>query len=315
VGARGNITAEARNGSSYRTATYTGARLVTDAVSGFSSRYLYDAYDNVDCVVAASWVSPSPTAATGQTVADELLSDNVYDYRDRLVAVRNYSLGSLGERSEYRYDPLARPTRKISTVGGTTTTTEMVYLGIENEVVRETETGTTTKTRAYAFDALGRRATLSENGSRYSYVVDHRESVEALLDQTNGIKASYGYIAYGESNPSLTKTGGGFSPSTNLYRYTGKRFDSAAKAYDMGARHYFPAQARSFQQDVYADALDNVDLSTDPLTANRYQVTAATPVNYLELDGYRIDPTTGSNITCIEAKSETRTLSAEGGPG
>ena len=284
---KGNIEAETRNGSPYRTATYTGARLATDTVSGFSSRYLYDAYGNVDCVVEASWVSPScPTAVTGQTVAAALLSDNVYDYRDRLVAVRNYSDGTPGNRSEYRYDPLARPTRKISTVAGTTTTTEMVYLGVGDQVIRETESGTPAKDRRYAFDALGQRATLSENGSRYSYVVDQRESVVALLDQTNGIKASYGYRAYGEANPSLTKTAGGFNASTNLYRYTGKRFDPGARAYDMGARHYFPAQARWFQQDVYADALDNLGLSADPLNSNRYLFTGANPINNIEIDGH-----------------------------
>lgn len=96
---KGNITAEQRNGSSYRLAEYTGARLTTDTVSGFTSRHLYDAYGNVDCVVAASWVSPScPTAATGQPVQSELLSDNVYDYRDWLIAVRSYNGGSLGDR-------------------------------------------------------------------------------------------------------------------------------------------------------------------------------------------------------------------------
>ena len=164
-------------------------------------------------------------------------------------------------------------------------TTDMLF-AIEREVVRESETGASTKTRSYAFDALGQRATLSENGSRYSYVVDQRESVEALLDQTNGIKAAYGYRAYGEANPSLTKTAGGFTPSTNLYRYSGKRFDPAAKAYDMGARHYFPSQARWFQQDLYADALDNLGLSTDPLNSNRYLFTGANPINYIELDGH-----------------------------
>ena len=164
-------------------------------------------------------------------------------------------------------------------------TTDMLF-AIEREVVRESETGASTKTRSYAFDALGQRATLSENGSRYSYVVDQRESVVALLDQTNGIKAAYGYRAYGEANPSLTKTAGGFTPSTNLYRYSGKRFDPAAKAYDMGARHYFPSQARWFQQDLYADALDNLGLSTDPLNSNRYLFTGANPINYIELDGH-----------------------------
>jgi hypothetical protein len=54
----------------------------------------------------------------------------------------------------------------------------------------------------------------------------------------------------------------------------------------MGARHYFPAQARWFQQDLYADALANLGLSTDPLNSNRYLFTGANPINYVELDGH-----------------------------
>jgi RHS repeat-associated protein len=300
----GNVTLEKRNGASHRTATYAGQRLTTDTVDGLASRYLYDAQGNVECVVRASWVANScPTAATGQTIADELLSDNVYDYRSRLIAVRSYNWGSGGDKTEYRYDPLSRPTKKTATESGATTTTEMVYLGVSDAVVRETETGPATKTRTYAFDVTGDRAGLSETvsgtTSRYSYVYDPLGSAELLLDQTNGVKATYGYTAYGEANPQLTKTAAGFTPNSNLYRYTGKRWDPAAKAYDMGARHYFPKAGRWFQQDTYTNSLDNLDLSTDPLTQNRYAFTGANPINYIEVDGHVAVKPTGchSNVT------------------
>ena len=108
------------------------------------------------------------------------------------------------------------------------------------------------------------------------------------------VKAAYGYTAYGEANPALTKTAAGFNANGNLYRYTGKRFDPAARAYDMGARHYFPGAGRWFQQDVYTDALANLALSSDPLTQNRYAFTAANPVNYIEVDGHRAAAVGGS---------------------
>ena len=303
----GNVTLEKRNGSTYRTATYTGQRLATDTAGGLSSRYLYDAQGNVDCVVLSSWAASScPTAATGQAVATELLSDNVYDYRDRLVAVRSYNSGSVGDKSEYRYDPLSRPVKKTATENSATTTTEMVYLGASDAVVRETETGAATKVRSYAFDQLGDRATISETVSgttgRYSYVYDPLGSVELLLDQANGVKAAYGYTAYGEANPQLTNTAAGFTPNTNLYRYTGKRWDPAAKAYDMGARHYFPQQGRWFQQDQYADALDNLGLSTDPLNSNRYVFTGANPINYVELDGHGFIAT----VKCLAGRCQNQ---------
>ena len=81
--------------------------------------------------VPASWAANTcQGAATGQAVAAELVSDNVYDYRGRLLAVRAYSSGTPADKSEYRYDPLARPIRKTATENGATTTTDMIYLGV-----------------------------------------------------------------------------------------------------------------------------------------------------------------------------------------
>ena len=166
------------------------------------------------------------------------LGSYAFDYRDRLVA------GSAGDKSEYRYDPLSRPIRRTATENSATTSTEMVYLGVSDAVVRETETGASTKQRSYAFDALGERAGLSETvsgaTSRYSYVHDPLGSVELLLDQASMVTAAYGYLPYGEANPVLTTTASGFNANSNPYRYSGKRWDAAAKAYDMGARHDFP---------------------------------------------------------------------------
>jgi RHS repeat-associated protein len=288
---RGNIKTEQRNGGPYRTAEYTGDRLTADTTAGVSARYLYDPLGNVDCVVAASWAASScPSAATGQPVANELLSDNIYDYRGRLLAVRGYNAGVLGDRSEYRYDPLGRPITKVATDDGMSTTTQSTYLGTDSAVARETETGTETKTRRYSYDAVGQRATVAENGETYSYVIDQRISVEALLDQNNGVRAAYGYTAYGEANPALTRVTSGFNPSTNLYRYTGKRFDPATGVYDMGARHYFPTKARWFQPDIYVGAAADLGLSLDPLNSNRYLFTGANPVGFIEFDGHGFGP-------------------------
>jgi RHS repeat-associated protein len=237
------------------------------------------------------------------------VSDNAYDYRDRLIAVRAYSSGTAGDRTEYRYDPLGRPIKKTATEGSTTTTTDLVYLAVADAVVRETETGSSTKTRNYAFDALGDRATISETvsgtTSRWSYLNDPLGSAELLIDQSNTVKASYGYLPYGDKNDALTKTASGFTPNSNLYRYTGKRFDPAANAYDMGARTYMPGLGRWFQQDRYPDGLDNLALSTDPLTQNRYAFTAANPINYVELDGHRsVDDGGGSGRMEFAAGTE-----------
>jgi hypothetical protein len=40
------------------------------------------------------------------------------------------------------------------------------------------------------------------------------------------------------------------------------------------------------QEDVYDDALANLDLATDPLTQNRYALSAGNPVSFIEVDGH-----------------------------
>lgn len=45
--------------------------------------------------IAASWASSScPSAASNQPIASELVSDNVYDYRGRLLAVRGHGIAT-----------------------------------------------------------------------------------------------------------------------------------------------------------------------------------------------------------------------------
>jgi RHS repeat-associated protein len=120
------------------------------------------------------------------------------------------------------------------------------------------------------------------------------------------VKAAYGYLPYGDKNDAITKTGSGFTANTNLYRYTGKRFDPAAKSYDMGARTYMPGVGRWFQQDRYANGLDNLALSTDPLAQNRYAFTAANPINYIEIDGHILGIPCKPKKLCNAAKTAAK---------
>lgn len=295
----GNVTQEIDGGAT-TTKTYNGQQLATLTAGGATSRYLYDPFGNLDCVTTNSWAA-STCPADGNTA---LLADYVNDYANRLIATRFYNgAGSKTDSADYTIDPLNRPVKQVEwhqtadSINGTevgTTTTTLGYLGETDAVVQETaQLPSATKTRSYALDMLGQRATLSETSSgttsRFSYVYDPHGSVSLLLDQTSGVKASYGYKAYGAPNTTLTNTSG-FTPSSNPYRYTGKRFDSGSATLDMGARRYSPAAGRFLQQDLYYGALDNLGLSSDPLTANRYLYTGANPVNYVEVDGHRFLP-------------------------
>jgi len=102
----------------------------------------------------------------------------------------------------------------------------------------------------------------------------------------SGLKAAYGYSAYGGSNLSLTKTAAGFSPNLNAYRFQSERFDTGSNTLDFGARRYSPSIQRFVQRDSFLGALDDLGLSTNPLAGNRYVFTAANPINFVDLDGH-----------------------------
>jgi RHS repeat-associated protein len=147
------------------------------------------------------------------------------------------------------------------------------------------------KSRTKTHDADGDETTISDGSSRYSYLYDPGDSVSLLLDQSGNVKESYGYSACGNANASISKKASGFSTGrvpTNPVRFQGKRFDSGSGSYDMGTRRYSPSVGRWLQQDMYYGALDNLGLSQDPLTANRYAFLGAKPVNYVEFDGHRV---------------------------
>lgn len=233
--------------------------------------------------VTSSW-----TAATCPALGNAaLLADYVYDYANRLAASRSYNgAGTLTDSADYVNDPLDRPVRQTETHGAATTTTEFTYIGISNALSKETLTGVTNTTKRYAYDAHGLRSTITDGANRYSYLYDAHGSVSPLLDQNNGLKASYGYSAYGGKNTVLTKTASGFNASANPYTYTGKRFDTGSNTLDMGARRYSATTGRFLQQDLYHGALNNLNLASNPLLANRYLFTGANPINNVEADGH-----------------------------
>jgi RHS repeat-associated protein len=274
----GNVTAEGTT-----TRTFSGQRLTTQTTAGVTTKYLYDAFGNVDCVVANSWAA-STCPAPGNT---SLIEDYSYDYKNRLLSYGKYSAGAATDTASYVLDALDRPVSETEAHSGVTTTTTFRYVGDTDSVSQETLTGGTSTTKKYGYDAYDQRITITDGASRYSYLYDPHDSVSLLLDQSNGVKQSYGYTAYGSPNASITKTAAGFNSQTNPYTYTGKRLDTGSNTYDMGARRYSAQVERWLQADSYYGALENLDLTEDPLTSNRYLFTAANPINYVEFDGHR----------------------------
>ncbi len=290
----GNVTQQQKTGQPTISRTYTGLQLQTTSVGGsVAERSFYDPLGNLDCTTSNLGSQADCSPAQGASPSAQLLADYSYDYRNRLVTTRSYQNGSLQNQSTTSYDPLDRPLRQVDTSPAKTTL--FSYVGLTTAVSQECDSSCATgETKRYGYDAQGRRSTISVTAAgpgattRYSYLFDPHGSVSLLLDQANQVKASYGYTAYGAPNAALTKRAAGIPESLNPYRYTGKRWDPGSGTLDMGARRFNPTSTRFLQQDQYLGALDDLSLSLDPLTQNRYALAAGNPIGYVEVDGHSV---------------------------
>ncbi|MDQ3091132.1 MAG: hypothetical protein M3R46_05600 [Actinomycetota bacterium] len=238
-----------------------------------------------------------------------------FDVRDRMT---QYS--ATGDKASYVYDGADRVAKQWErhTRGAETRArdTDYSYLGLTSEVVRERQWnalnkqpyeaigqgGLLQKTRGYGYDAYERRTSMTNtpNGgtsSSYSYARNVHGDISLLLGATGTATAAYGYTAYGAQEDGLTTnaestTGTGFQQTEplNAFRFNDKRYDTGSLSIDMGARRYGPDTGRFLQNDYYRGALDDLDLSTDPLTSNRYGFAGGNPINFVELDGHAVGP-------------------------
>jgi RHS repeat-associated protein len=276
--------------------TYMNQRLDKVAVgtaTNYVQKYLYDPADegNVDCVVVASY----PGTSCGGATTSQLIKDYQYDHLNRLAAYVFYQAGAEQDRASYVYDPLDRLIQETEKHGSSPTrTTDFSYLGLTNLVTQETQSGDPTKdaTKSYSYDAFGHRISLRNAPSagttkNYLYAYDVHGSVSLLTEVATGTaEATYGYDAYGEKDSDLSVGDPEDNNPLNPYRYSGKRFDSGSKTLDMGVRRFDSAITRFLTPDMYVGALDNLSLSTDPLTGNRYALAGGNPVTFEEWDGH-----------------------------
>src|SRR5262245_53591062 len=72
----------------------------------------------------------------------------------------------------------------------------------------------------------------------------------------------------------------------NTYRFNAKRMDPDTGNYDMGARDYSPGLNRFLERDMYAGALADIGLMTDPFTMNRYAFAGGNPISRIEYNGH-----------------------------
>jgi RHS repeat-associated protein len=281
----GNVKTETR-GSQVTRYDYNGAQLKTKTdPSEAVHNYFYDNLGNLNCIMAAGY-SRCPT---GSDKAG-LEVDYGYDPLNRMQSYAAYAGLTKTDSATYAYDALDRLTKEseIHQAGGSRTSS-FTYMGLTSLATQEAQTGSSPTTKSYSYDAYGHRMSMTDSASSktYSYGYDVHGSVSLLRDELNGsTKASYGYDAYGNTDAALTK--GDTSPTnpTNPYRYQAARFDTGSQTTDMGARRFASNSLHFLQQDLFQGALDDLSLTSDPLTNNRYALAGGNPVQFKEWDGH-----------------------------
>jgi RHS repeat-associated protein len=240
--------------------------------------------------------TPTPACKDGSTQPG-LLDWSKFDPLDRLSEFRSHRSGATLD-SSYTYDAFDRLSSQTDNPNGTgNSTTSFGYLGLTGAAVTESQSGVRSATKSYTYDAFGRRVgmAVSEGGTTrdFSYARNAHGDVSLLLNDAGTATAAYGYKPYGALDNDSGGTAAGLSRGDtsathplNAYRFNDRRFDPGSGSIDMGARRFSPDTGRFLQPDFYRDALDDVELSQDPLTQNRHSFAGGNPVSFVETDGH-----------------------------
>ncbi len=327
----GNITTQTTP-SGTTTSTYKGNQLTSATKSGVTSKYWYDPLGRLTCITTTAGSASSCNSATSPTPSAAIITANSYDFMDRFTTTRTFTAGTPTSKATYTYDALDRTAQEVENhpAANLNRTTTFNYEGLTNLATKEVWTNkdnsgatTSTDTKTYDYDSYGNRISLKNSNvaggttttTNFNYGYDVQGSTSLLVDQSNGsVKASYGYTPYGDSDSTLSKGDTNVNTPFNPYRYTAKRLDSGSKTYDMGTRRFDPTTQRFLQLDQFQGALADLQLSSDPLTQNRYNLGASNPLSGIEYDGHMlVDPGGGGGSAPSPQPTQQQTTPAQVG--
>jgi RHS repeat-associated protein len=315
----GNVTTENDEGTQV-SRRYEANQVKELTVGTSTASYVYDNYGNVDCVVNGAGGTSCPSGGTG------LVADYAYDNLDRMVSQKTYGTpGTATDTADYTYDAMDRVTKEVEGHEGTADdrTTNFTFQGLSNLVTEEKQSGgSNPKTKTFSYDAYGHRIAMSNKDNAtgqtetFTYGTDVQGSVSQLITEAGGVKASYGYSAYGTRDAALSTGDLNDKAPLNPYRFMNKRLDPGsattnkpANSVDMGSRRYGVDTGRFLQQDIYANALGNLGLALDPLSQNTYALAGGNPVSFVEVDGHMVIADGGGGGSTTPNPTTTTTTS------
>jgi len=258
---------------------------------------------NADLTTATQSSRNDCPASTGGTVSALLDRSYGYDPLDRLVGFHGYEQSTETDGGQWTYDALDRissetETHKPSSINPATVnrTMSLEYVSLSDEVAKETWTGDGATTKTYTYDATADKVGLIDQAKgNLLYAYNPHGDISQLLTLAGGAQAAYGYRPYGDEEQGTGAVSQGDSGlavtrgsagALNAYRYSAKRFDTANDEINMGARFFSPDFGSFLQEDYLRDALEDLDLASDPLTGSRYGLAGGNPINFVEIDGH-----------------------------
>ncbi|MEU4392802.1 RHS repeat-associated core domain-containing protein [Kribbella sp. NPDC023855] len=114
-----------------------------------------------------------------------------------------------------------------------------------------------------------------------------------MTDVTGQTTSAYRYTAYGQADKvgttgedAMTGNPTADADVVNPYRFNSSRFNGATGTYDMGFRECNPGLNRFLSRDMYAGALPDIALGSDPWNTNRYGFAGGNPISRVETGGH-----------------------------
>ena len=278
---------------------YEGNRLTrTENGQGqVMSRYFYDQDGNLQCMTTSAGAPSDCNDPFGVPAPVNLVERYRWDYLGRLKSFRRTSDGNEEDRASYVHDPLDRLVRQVEAHNGPERTTCFTYVGLSGALGQEQRVPSicgqgATQTKSYALGPDLERTSMNvtgagaENGDFFFARNVHGDPSMLLRGSTGTTKTTYGYLPYGQGDPTLAK--GEHADATdpfNAYRFNDRRLDTGSGSSEMGARRYSTGLGRFLQFDFYSGAEADLGLSLDPLNMNRYVFAAGNPIGFLDIDG------------------------------
>jgi RHS repeat-associated protein len=207
-----------------------------------------------------------------------------YDGFDRMTTVTPTGVSTCPPTpaTSYTYDGLGRQ----RTAGSTT----LRYDGFSSLVSVETKAGTDT---AYELDPGGLAKAVAVQapaaGTPQYLSDDGQGNITTITNASAGLDCSVRYDPWGSPVGAQSAQNPCDAGSTiNDHFYRGQRVDPVTGSYQLGDRTYSPSKASFINPDTYRSAPPQQDLgvTADPLTENRYAYVNGDPVNLDDPSGH-----------------------------